>query len=56
MIDANELMSQARGKWYSILTSLGVPESYLTGKHGACPLCRSGKDRWRWDNKDGRGT
>ena len=34
---------------------LGIGESFLTGKHGPCPLC-GGKDRWRWDNLEGRGT
>jgi len=55
MIRVDDLEAQARGRWYGILTSLGVPESYLTGKHGPCLFC-SGEDRWRWDNKDGSGT
>jgi putative DNA primase/helicase len=38
-----------------MLPALGIGESFLTGKHGPCPLC-GGKDRWRWDNKEGRGT
>lgn len=45
----------AKGKWRGILMSLGVPEACLKDKHGPCPLC-SGKDRFRWDNKDGKGT
>ena len=45
----------AEGKWYYILSSLKIPDSFLHGKHGPCPLC-DGKDRYRWDNKDGRGT
>ena len=36
--------------------SLGVPESYLSGKHGPCPLCGEGKDRFRFDDREGRGT
>lgn len=43
------------GRWESILTSLGVAPEFLSKKHGPCPLC-GGKDRWRFDNKDGRGT
>lgn len=35
--------------------ALGLPESSLKDKHGSCPLC-GGKDRFRWDNKEGRGT
>jgi putative DNA primase/helicase len=43
------------GRWESILTSLGIAPEFLSKKHGPCPLC-GGKDRWRFDNKDGRGT
>lgn len=56
MIDANELIAKARGRWFGILTSMGLAESYLTGKHGPCPICKCGDDRWRWDNKDGSGS
>lgn len=45
----------AKGKWKGILMDLGVPDSFLNGKHGPCPLC-GGTDRFRWDNQDGRGT
>lgn len=45
----------AKNKWPGILTELGVNEKYLNGKHGPCPCC-GGKNRWRFDNKDGRGT
>jgi putative DNA primase/helicase len=43
------------GRWESILTSLGVAPEVLTGKHRPCPMC-GGKDRFRFDNKEGRGT
>jgi putative DNA primase/helicase len=46
---------RAQGRWRGILPALGIGESFLTGKHGPCPLC-GGKDRWRWDNLEGRGT
>jgi len=46
----------ARGKWKGILLQLGVPGASLTGKHGPCPLCQDGTDRFRFDNKDQRGT
>jgi putative DNA primase/helicase len=46
----------ATGKWRGILLRLGVPDSALTGKHGPCPCCNAGKDRFRFDNKEGRGT
>ncbi|NDB68649.1 MAG: hypothetical protein EB015_11725 [Methylocystaceae bacterium] len=45
----------ARGRWSSILPSFGISAEFLTGKHCACPLC-GGKDRFRFDNKDGLGT
>lgn len=45
----------ATGRWLYILASLGVDESFLADKHGPCPMC-GGKDRYRFDDKDGRGT
>lgn len=45
----------AKGKWRGILLELGLPESFLKNGHGPCPMC-GGDDRFRWDNKDGRGT
>lgn len=50
-----DIHDQARGKWRGILATLGVPQEFLKDKHGPCPLC-GGKDRFRWDNKEGRGT
>ena len=45
----------AQGRWRSILTVLGMDERALSGKHGPCPMC-GGRDRFRFDDKDGRGT
>lgn len=45
----------AQGKWRGILLELGIPESFLHNKHGPCPLC-GGQDRFRFDNREGRGT
>jgi putative DNA primase/helicase len=45
---------QTRGHWRQILSEL-IGEEFVTGKHGACPLC-GGTDRFRFDNKDGLGT
>lgn len=45
----------ARGRWRGILMQLGVPESLLTGRQGPCPVC-GGNTRFRFDDKDGRGT
>lgn len=46
---------KATGKWRSILPALGLDSRHLTGKHGPCPIC-GGRDRFRFDDKDGRGT
>ena len=49
----NEITTQAVGKWQSIFNSLGIEVG--NGKHCPCPVC-GGKDRFRFDNKNGRGT
>lgn len=51
----NPLIEQARWQWFFILESAGIDASYLTNKHGPCPMC-GGKDRFRFDDKEGRGT
>lgn len=53
--DYKEVMAAATGMWPSILGRLGVDQSYLSGKHSPCPGC-GGKDRFRFDDQDGRGT
>jgi putative DNA primase/helicase len=45
----------AVGRWRGILAAFGVDEKFLSGKHGPCPVC-GGKDRFRFDDKAGRGT
>ena len=55
MLNRLPLKDRAQGRWSGILPALGIGEPFLTGKHGPCPLC-GGKDRWRWDNREGRGT
>lgn len=46
----------ANGKWRDILTSLGIDDFYLDGKHHACPATGEGKDRFRFDDGDGKGN
>lgn len=46
---------EARGKWTGILGQLGVDQKYLRNVNGPCPSC-GGTDRFRYDNKEGRGT
>jgi putative DNA primase/helicase len=50
--DVREMVT---GRWPGILIALGVDAAHLTGKHTACPVC-GGKDRFRFDDKGGRGT
>lgn len=45
----------AIGRWPQILSALGVGRKFLENKHGPCPLC-GGRDRYRFDDKNGRGT
>jgi putative DNA primase/helicase len=45
----------AIGHWIEILTKLGADGSLLDGKHRPCPAC-GGDDRFRFDDKEGRGT
>ncbi len=45
----------AVGRWPGLLVQLGIERNLLTGKHAPCPVCE-GRDRFRFDDKDGRGT
>lgn len=45
----------AAGKWPCLLLGFGLTERQLSGRHCPCPIC-GGKDRFRFDDKDGRGT
>lgn len=55
MGDRLNVRDLAQGRWRSILTVLGIDERALSGKHGPCPMC-GGKDRFRFDDREGRGT
>lgn len=48
-------VERARGRWLEILPQLGIASTFLRNKHGPCPLC-GGRDRFRFDDKDGHGT
>lgn len=50
----SHITAAARGRWPVILQMLGVdvPDG---GRHGPCPKCE-GKDRFRMDDLEGRGT
>lgn len=45
----------AKGRWFEILAEAGIATNFLTGRHCPCPVC-GGRDRFRWDNKEERGT
>lgn len=51
----SDIAQLATGHWLALLPMLGVPTSALCNKQGPCPIC-GGKDRFRFDNLDGRGT
>lgn len=46
---------EAVGRWPGILTALGIDQKHLQNRHGPCPAC-GGSDRFRFDDKEGRGT
>jgi putative DNA primase/helicase len=50
-----DVREAATGRWPGILVALGVDSSFLTDKHKPCPVC-GGENRFRFDDKDGRGT
>ena len=55
MIDYKEIIQHSTDQWNYILPALGVSAEALTNKHKPCPAC-GGKDRFRYDDKQGRGT
>lgn len=52
---APSTIEAAQGHWFEILSRFGIDEEYLRNKHGPCPIC-GGKDRFRWDDKNGSGS
>ncbi|QIF15541.1 DUF927 domain-containing protein [Escherichia coli] len=50
----SQTAGRAAGQWENILEHLGITVP-AGGLHGPCPIC-GGKDRFRFDNKKGRGT
>lgn len=45
----------ARGKWAGLLAQWLDPYA-MSGKHAPCPICKSGKDKFRFDDLEGAGT
>jgi putative DNA primase/helicase len=48
-------VERAQGRWREILPQLGIEIRFLSNRHGPCPLC-GGKDRFRFDDRDGSGS
>jgi putative DNA primase/helicase len=46
--------TRAHGRWPALLPMFGIDAKALTGRHAPCPIC-GGKDRFRFDNRHGRG-
>lgn len=42
-------------RWPGILGHFSIDQSFLVNRHGPCPVC-GGRDRFRFDDKEGRGT
>ena len=55
MVGYAEVAALANSRWTQILTNLGVNPELLTNQHSQCPGC-DGKDRFRFDDQEGRGT
>lgn len=53
-MSTNPALISATGHWPAILHAAGVPDRFLTGKHGPCPFC-GGKDRFRFTDYQQRG-
>ncbi|BBU03340.1 DUF927 domain-containing protein [Aeromonas veronii] len=50
----SDVAAAATGHWPDLLAAVGIDTPHR-GKHGPCPTC-GGKDRFRLDDKGGRGT
>lgn len=53
MINFDAIKAEATGQWSGIFAQVGIEVG--NGKHLPCPIC-GGRDRFRFDDKDGRGT
>ncbi len=50
-----EIHRRHDGNWRAVLSSHGIDDRLLDGRHHPCPGC-GGTDRFRFDDKEGRGT
>ena len=49
------IQDKSRGKWFGILSAIGIDRKHLTKKNGPCPFC-GGVDRFRWTDHQGSGA
>jgi phage/plasmid primase-like uncharacterized protein len=55
-LDAATVRESARGRWQNlILPALDITVPNHPRRHAPCPVC-GGRDRFRFDDRDGRGT
>ena len=53
---STDTLAAATGRWAEILGRLaGLQPEQLSNRHQPCPLC-GGRDRYRFDDKDGSGS
>ena len=50
-----DIKAAARYRWQEIHAAIGIGPKFLRNKHQPCPAC-GGEDRFRYDDKDGKGT
>lgn len=51
-----KITDRCKGRWKSILVRFGIDEKVLDGKHHKCPVTGDGEDRFRFSNRNGRGS
>ncbi|MCC7411956.1 MAG: toprim domain-containing protein [Gammaproteobacteria bacterium] len=54
-LSAADVHAAVVGRWPAVLASLGIDDAHLSRRHGPCPCC-GGRDRFRFDDREGRGT
>lgn len=50
-----DIKAAARYRWQEIHAAIGIDPKFLRNKHQPCSAC-GGEDRFRYDDKDGKGT
>jgi hypothetical protein len=54
--DADTVRIASKGRWREILLRLNIDVPPTAKQHGPCPTCGVGKDRFRFDDKEGNGS